>query len=356
MNIHQTYMQRCIQLAKLGAGNVAPNPMVGAVLVFNETIIGEGYHEQFGQAHAEVNCLNNVAENYKSQIQNSTLYVSLEPCAHFGKTPPCSNLIIEQGIKKVVVGCRDSYAEVDGKGIEQLKAAGIEVIVDVLKEECLELNKRFFAFHTKKRPFIVLKFAKTNNGFIGKTVPSPCIGGEENRLFISNSYTNKLVHQWRSEEAAILVGTNTALKDNPQLNNRLGKGNQPIRLVIDQQLKLPQSLHLFNQQQPTVVFNRIKNNVDNAITYVQLNEVTTVVSQIMNYCYQQRIQSILVEGGAVLLQHFIDENLWDEARIITNEKLWIDNGIAAPIISGALQQSTHIFDDRIDYYTNKLHD
>jgi diaminohydroxyphosphoribosylaminopyrimidine deaminase/5-amino-6-(5-phosphoribosylamino)uracil reductase len=225
-----------------------------------------------------------------------------------------------------------------------------------LKEECLELNKRFFAFHTKKRPFIVLKFAKTNNGFIGKTVPSPCIGGEENRLFISNSYTNKLVHQWRSEEAAILVGTNTALKDNPQLNNRLGKGNQPIRLVIDQQLKLPQSLHLFNQQQPTVVFNRIKNDVDNAITYVQLNEVTTVLSQIMEYCYQQKIQSILVEGGAVLLQHFIDENLWDEARIITNEKLLIEDGIAAPIISGTLQQSTHIFDDRIDYYTNKLHD
>ncbi len=356
MNIHQTYMQRCIQLAKLGAGNTAPNPMVGAVLVFNETIIGEGYHEQFGQAHAEVNCLNNVAENYKSQIQSSTLYVSLEPCAHFGKTPPCSNLIIEHRIKKVVVGCRDSYAEVDGKGIEQLKAAGIEVIVDVLKEECLELNKRFFTFHTKKRPFIVLKFAKTNNGFIGKTVLSPSIGGEEKRLFISNSYTNKLVHQWRSEEAAILVGTQTALKDNPQLNNRLGIGNQPIRLVIDQQLKLPQSLHLFNQQQPTVVFNRIKNEVDGAITYIQLNDTTTVLSQIMKYCHQQKMQSILVEGGAALLQSFIDENLWDEARIITNEKLWIEDGIAAPIISGELQHSTHIFEDRIDYYTNTLHD
>jgi len=208
------YIKRCFELARLGVGKVSPNPMVGCVIVNSyEEIIGEGYHRYFGGPHAEVNAIASIVD--KEQLKTSTLYVNLEPCAHFGKTPPCSNLIIEQGIKKVVVGCRDSYAEVDGKGIEQLKAAGIEVIVDVLKEECLELNKRFFAFHTKKRPFIVLKFAKTNNGFIGKTVPSPCIGGEENRLFISNSYTNKLVHQWRSEEAAILVGTNTALKDNP---------------------------------------------------------------------------------------------------------------------------------------------
>lgn len=348
MNIHETYMQRCIQLAKLGAGNVAPNPMVGAVLVYENEIIGEGYHKQYGKAHAEVNCINNVPNNLKSQISNSVLYVSLEPCAHFGKTPPCSNLIIEQRIKKVVIGCSDSFKEVAGKGIEQLKAAGVEVVMDVLKEECLQLNKRFFTFHNQQRPFIVLKFAQTADGFIGSL--------SDKRLLISNAFTNILVHQWRSEEAAILVGTNTALADNPSLTNRLWTGKSPIRLIIDKQLKLPLNLHLFNQQEKTVVFNELKNEVQQQLEFVRLQSNTSVIQQILEYCYKQSLQSILVEGGAQILQSFIDENLWDEARIITNENLFVQTGVAAPKLSGLLQHSTHIFGDRIDYYTNISHE
>lgn len=362
MNIHETYMQRCIQLAKLGAGNVAPNPMVGAVLVYEDEIIGEGYHMQYGKAHAEVNCINAVPENRKHQIPNATLYVSLEPCAHFGKTPPCSNLIVEQRIKKVVIGCSDSFKEVAGKGIEQLKAAGVEVVMDVLKEECLHLNKRFFTFHNQQRPYIVLKFAQTADGFIGRTsnvfsnksTPNPSKGGE--RLLISNAFTNKLVHQWRSEEAAILVGTITALADNPSLTNRLWTGKSPIRLVIDKHLRLPLDLHLFNQQEKTVVFNELKNEVQQQLEFVQLQSNTSVIQQILEYCYKQSLQSILVEGGAQLIQSFIDKNLWDEARIITNENLFVQTGIAAPKLSGLLQHSTHIFGDRIDYYTNISHE
>lgn len=356
MNIHETYIQRCIQLAKLGAGNVAPNPMVGAVLVHDGVIIGEGYHMQYGEAHAEVNCINSVPENLKSQTSNSTLYVSLEPCAHFGKTPPCSNLIIEQQIKKVVVGCRDTFKEVDGKGIEQLKAAGVEVVVDVLKDDCLQLNKRFFVFHNHHRPYIILKFAQTADGFIGKTTPNPSKGGERERLIISNEFTNKLVHQWRSEEAAILVGTNTALHDNPSLTNRLGYGKNPVRLVIDKQLKLPSTLQLFNQEVKTIVFTELKNEVNQETEFVQLHSASSVIQQILQYCYNHHLQSILVEGGAQLLQSFINENLWDEARIITNENLFVQNGVAAPKLSGSLQHSTHIFGDRIDYYTNISHE
>ncbi len=351
---HQTYMQRCIQLAKLGAGNVAPNPMVGAVLVYENEIIGEGYHMQYGEAHAEVNCINSVPEKFKSQISNSVLYVSLEPCAHFGKTPPCSNLIIQQQIKQVVIGCRDSFKQVNGKGIEQLKAAGVDVVVDVLKEECIELNQRFFTFHNSRRPYIILKFAQTADGFIGKTTLYPTKAGE--RLLISNEFTNKLVHQWRSEEAAILVGTNTALFDNPSLTNRLWTGKNPLRLVIDKQLKLPSTLQLFNQQEKTVLFNLLKNEINQQIEYVQLNTTDSVIQQIIQYCYSHNIQSILVEGGTQLLQSFIDEDLWDEARIITNEQLFVQVGITAPKLSGSLQSSTHIFDDRIDFYTNHLHD
>ncbi len=353
---HETYMQRCIQLAKLGTGNVAPNPMVGAVLVYENEIIGEGYHMQYGQAHAEVNCINSVPGKFKAQIANATLYVSLEPCAHFGKTPPCSNLIIQQQIKNVVIGCRDSFKQVNGKGIEQLKAAGVDVVVDVLKEECIELNQRFFTFHNSRRPYIILKFAQTADGFIGKATPNPSKGGELERLLISNEFTNKLVHQWRTEEAAILVGTNTALFDNPSLTNRLWTGKNPLRLVIDTQLKLPSTLQLFNQQEKTVVFNLLKNEINQQIEYVQLNTTDSVIQQIIQYCYSHNIQSILVEGGTRLLQSFINENLWDEARIITNEQLFVQVGIAAPKLSGSLQSSTHIFGDRIDFYTNHLHD
>ena len=325
--IHELYMQRCLQLAQLGAGAVAPNPMVGSVLVHNNRIIGEGYHQQYGKAHAEVNCINSVQEADKHLINQSTIYVSLEPCAHFGKTPPCADLIIHHKIPKVVVGCRDPFKEVDGKGIEKLQAAGIDVTMGILEAECKQINKRFFTFHTKHRPYIILKWAETANHFIGTNT--------EERLLISSETTNRLVHKWRSEEAGILVGTNTAKLDNPSLNNRLWSGKQPVRLIIDSNLQLADSLNIFNKSQPTILFNHLKNKEEDNLYYYQLDNKKELLPQIMDACYKQNIQSILVEGGSKTLQTFIDNNLWDEARTITNTKLTIANGIPSPTLKNA---------------------
>ncbi len=324
MTSHEIYIQRCLQLAKLGMGNVAPNPMVGSVLVYENRIIGEGYHQQYGKAHAEVNCLNSVQEVDKQLITQSTLYVSLEPCAHFGKTPPCAHLIIEKKITKVVIGCRDPFKEVDGKGIDLLKKAGIEVIVGVLEEKCIELNKRFFTFHTQKRPFVVLKWAETANRFIGTN--------DESRLLITDETTNRVVHKWRSEEAAILVGTKTALLDNPSLSNRFWSGNQPIRLVIDKELTLPVTLHLFDKKQSTIVFNYLQNHDEMNLSYCKLNRNEPLLEQIMHICYKRNIQSILIEGGRGTLQSFIDANLWDEAAIFTHKEMTIKEGTPSPLL------------------------
>ena len=315
-------MHRCLQLAKMGTGNVAPNPMVGAVLVYENEIIGEGYHQQYGQAHAEVNCINNVSEANQSVIEKSTLYVSLEPCAHFGKTPPCADLIIKNKIPNVVIACRDSYEEVDGKGIQKLQQAGVNVIVGILEKEALELNKRFFTFHRKQRPYIILKWAQSRDAKIARQ--------DFSALKISNDITNRMVHKWRSEEAAILVGTNTALHDNPSLTTRLWKGNNPVRLVLDLQLKLPLSLHLFDGSVKTIVFNQVKHEEENGVTFYKLSFGEDIISGLLNALYRLKIQSVLIEGGARLLQSFIDQNYWDEARIITNEQLIIESGINAP--------------------------
>lgn len=315
-------MHRCLQLAKMGTGNVAPNPMVGAVLVYENEIIGEGYHQQYGQAHAEVNCINNVSEANQSVIEKSTLYVSLEPCAHFGKTPPCADLIIKNKIPNVVIACRDSYEEVDGKGIQKLQQAGVNVIVGILEKEALELNKRFFTFHRKQRPYIILKWAQSKDAKIARH--------DFSALKISNDITNRMVHKWRSEEAAILVGTNTALHDNPSLTTRLWKGNNPVRLVLDLQLKLPLSLHLFDGSVKTIVFNQVKHEEENGVTFYKLSSGEDIIYGLLNALYRLKIQSVLVEGGARLLQSFIDQNYWDEARIITNEQLIIESGINAP--------------------------
>src|SRR5258706_6298419 len=246
-------MRRCLELATLGAGNVAPNPMVGAVLVYHGRIIGEGYHQKYGEAHAEPNSIASVKEEDRKLISQSTMYVSLEPCVHFGKTPPCADLIIKHKIPKVVIGCRDPFKEVNGRGIEKLKAAGVETEPGVLEKECKELNKRFFTFHTKHRPYIILKWAQTANGKMS--------GQGRDRLYISNEFTNRLVHKWRSEEAAILVGTNTALLDDPQLTTRLWTGNNLVRMVIDMDLKLPSSLRLFDDEASTIIFNTIKHDL-----------------------------------------------------------------------------------------------
>ena len=339
-------MERCLQLANLGAGNVAPNPMVGAILVHNDVIIGEGYHQKYGQAHAEVNCINSVTKNLQDLIPHSTLYVSLEPCNHFGKTPPCSDFIIQHKIKKVVIGCIDKFEKVNGSGIEKLQSAGIEVIIEVLKKKCEIVNKRFFTFHQKQRPFIILKWAQTADIKIANS-------SKENiseRLFITNDFTNTIVHKWRSEEAAILVGTNTALLDNPSLTNRLWKGNNPTRLVIDTALKLPSTLELFNQQQKTIVFNYLQHQEHENLFYYQLNRDEDLIQQIVKACFKLNIQSILVEGGATLLQSFINQNLWDEARIITNKSLQINEGLSAPNLVGNLLQEENYFTDNIQYF------
>jgi diaminohydroxyphosphoribosylaminopyrimidine deaminase/5-amino-6-(5-phosphoribosylamino)uracil reductase len=337
-------MQRCLELAKLGVGNVAPNPMVGAILVYEERIIGEGYHKKYGEAHAEVNCINSVNQADIYLIEKSTLYVSLEPCAHYGKTPPCSELIIVKKIPKVIVGCRDSYEEVAGRGIENLKAAGVNVMVGVLEKECRELNKRFFTFHEQKRPYIILKWAQSNDHKIANA--------DLSRVLISNEETNRLVHKWRSEEVAILIGTNTALHDDPSLTTRLWQGNNPIRLIIDMDLKLPSSLRVFNKEANTIVFNKIKQEQGEHLSYYKLANNT--ISEVVKALYELKIQSVIVEGGAKIAQSFIDSNHWDEIRTITNKDVVIENGINAPHFKNEkLLHQEKILNDTINYYINQ---
>ncbi len=342
MNPDELYMHRCLQLAHLGLGHTAPNPLVGAVLVYEGVVIGEGYHQQFGGPHAEPNCIDSVKEKDKALILSSTLYVSLEPCSHFGKTPPCADLIIRHKIPRVVIGCRDPFNEVNGKGIEKLISAGVEVTVGILEKECRQLNKRFFTFHTKQQPYIILKWAQTANRKLAT--------GNSDRLLISNEYSNRLAHKWRSEEAAILVGTNTALQDDPMLTNRHWTGPSPLRLVLDRNLRLPSSLNIF-QQYPTVVFNNVRNEKKGTVHYYQLPGNGSVPKQLLKAMQSLNIQSVLIEGGAALLQSFIDEKIWNEARIITNRKWEIANGLPAPELSGAyLTDEINLFSDNISFY------
>ena len=328
-------MHRCIELARLGAGSVAPNPMVGAVLVYQNRIIGEGYHMQYGKPHAEVNCINSVKDADKHFIPQSILYVSLEPCAHFGKTPPCADLIIRYQIKKVVIGCRDPFKQVDGKGIEKLKEAGIEVITPVLEKECIDLNIVFFTYYTKHRPYIIIKWAQSADGKIASS--------DFSRVHISNEISNRLVHQWRSEIMSILVGTNTALHDDPTLTTRLWKGKNPVRLVVDMDLSLPGTLKIFGTDARTIIFNAVKHEeIDNLLFY-QVVESDNLIQQICHALYQLNIHSLIVEGGARLIQSFLDEGMWDEARVITNTQLTIPNGLPAPKIPS----SFHVTEQRI---------
>lgn len=375
MTEHEIYMNRCLQLAKLGAGNVAPNPMVGAVLVYKDRIIGEGYHRQFGEPHAEVNCIASVKEEDESLISKSTLYVSLEPCAHFGKTPPCADMIIRFGIPKVVIGCQDPFEEVNarlpartnrsdgndavgqGKGIEKLRFAEIEVVTEILEDDCRELNKRFLHFHTQHRPYIILKWAQSANGMMAEK--------NNNRVFISNDITNRLVHKWRSEEASILVGTNTALVDDPELTNRLWPGPSPVRLVVDMDLRLPSSLKIFNDKAKTIVFNSIEDSLNKDIIHThsrsggvgmyKIKKDASLVHQISDALYQLQIQSVLVEGGARLLQSFIDKGMWDEARVITNQELIIRDGFAAPVLSSfKIEKKEQVLSEHIIFFIKHI--
>lgn len=326
---HEIVLKRAIELARLGSGKVSPNPMVGSVIVLNGEIIGEGYHEKYGEAHAEVNAINNALtkhENATELLKQATIYVTLEPCSHFGKTPPCSDLIIKYQIPKVVIGCLDPFSAVNGKGIEKLKNAGIEVINGVLEKECTDLNKRFFTKVSKQRPYIILKWAETANGFF-----APEDGSQK---WISGKETKLLTHKWRTEEDCILVGKKTAEIDDPQLNVRFADGRNPKRAVIDRDLKLSKSLNLFDNSIETFVFNASKTDIEENIKYIGIEDFDHFLPQyILFQLYLQDVQSLIIEGGVKTLQLFIDADLWDEARIFISPDEW-ESGIKSPNIAG----------------------
>jgi diaminohydroxyphosphoribosylaminopyrimidine deaminase/5-amino-6-(5-phosphoribosylamino)uracil reductase len=329
-------MMRCLQLARLGAGRVSPNPMVGAVLVHNQRILSEGYHQEYGGPHAEINCLNKVKSEDRLLIPESTLYVNLEPCSHFGKTPPCADRLIQEKIRRVVIGCRDPFPLVDGKGIGKLQDAGIEVIQDVCVDEARDLNRRFFVFHTLQRPYIVLKWAQTADGFIG-------LPGEKTQ--ISQPTTQRLVHRWRCEEDAILVGSQTALVDNPQLTNRYWSGSSPVRIVLDSHARVPATHRVSDGQVPTIFFTRNRHQFSGNTEYVALNPAEPSLSQLLKELYSRGIQSLLIEGGRTVLQSFADEGLWDEARIIRSTTFLLEKGIPAPVLTNAIVHKETAYDE-----------
>ena len=345
MNIHEKYIKRCIKLAKNGLGATYPNPLVGSVIVHRDSIIGEGWHQKAGGPHAEVNAVNSVKD--ESLLKKSTIYVSLEPCSHFGKTPPCSDLIIAKGIKKVVIGTVDPFAEVAGRGIKKLMEAGCEVQVGVLEKECQDLNKRFFTFHQKKRPYIILKWAQTADGFI-----APKIQEKREPVWITNQYSKQLVHKWRSEEQSILVGTNTAIADNPKLNTRLWKGENPVRVVIDKDLKIPQESALFDGTIKTIVLTENEKKSDNNnLAFEKLDFQQDLPNQICEVLYRHNLQSVIIEGGAKTHQTFIDNNLWDEARVFTGISEF-HKGVKAPEFSGKMFSKTTLERDTLKFYKN----
>jgi diaminohydroxyphosphoribosylaminopyrimidine deaminase/5-amino-6-(5-phosphoribosylamino)uracil reductase len=344
---HEKYMRRCLELAKSGKGAVSPNPMVGAVVVHEDKIIGEGHHQKYGEAHAEVNAIGQVISEFPNSaelLKQSTVYVSLEPCAHYGKTPPCADLIIKHQIPVVVVGCRDPFEAVNGKGIEKLKEAGIEVVSGVLEKECRWLNRRFFTRVQKHRPYIILKWAQTADGFLAPA--------DNSQHWITGIESRKLVHQWRGEEDAVLVGKNTAVIDNPQLNVRYGEGKSPKRIVIDRRLELNKHLNLFDQSVETLIFNELKTDIEGKNKYIALEDFDRYVPQYILYqLYLRDIQSVIIEGGAYTLNTFIDAGLWDEARIFTGMED-LKNGIKAPTVSGTKAEAYLSGNDQLQIVYN----
>lgn len=344
MQSDEIYMQRCIDLALLAGVEAAPNPLVGAVIVHNGKIIGEGFHQKCGEAHAEVNAIQQVKQ--KEILQESTIYVTLEPCAHFGKTPPCADLIVEHRFKRVVIGTKDPFHEVSGKGIEKLQNAGIEVTVGVLEKACLQLNKRFFTFHKKQRPYVILKWAETKDGFIDSNRT------DENRSihWISAPEVQSLVHQWRSEEQAILVGWKTIQNDNPSLTVREVTGKNPLRVVIDGNLKMSENSTIFSDEIPTLVLNKIKSEKSGSVEFVKLEKIDT--DHILAALFERNILSVFVEGGSRTLQHFIVDNCWDEARVIVGQTEF-KSGVKAPHIAVAPVSSFQFAGDTIYKYRRK---
>ena len=330
---HETYIRRCLYISKNGLGTTRPNPMVGCVIVHENQIIGEGFTSPYGGNHAEVNAINSVKD--KSKLKEATLYVALEPCSHYGKTPPCSDLIIEKKIPNVIIGCLDDNDKVEGKGIAKLKESGCNVIVGILEKECQEHHKRFFTFHNKKRPYVILKWAETMDGFI-----APETKAKAKPVWITNELSRQLVHKWRTEEQAILVGTNTVLKDNPTLTARDWTGENPIRIVLDPDMILSKNLNVFNNEAKTIVISR-----------KEIDYSKDVAKEISDFLFEEDINSVIIEGGAQTLQTFIDSSIWDEARVFVGQKEF-KKGIKAPDFSGKLLSERKISLDILKIYQN----
>ncbi|MFO7878426.1 MAG: bifunctional diaminohydroxyphosphoribosylaminopyrimidine deaminase/5-amino-6-(5-phosphoribosylamino)uracil reductase RibD [Bacteroidales bacterium] len=328
MSKDETYLKRCLDIAKSGLGHVSPNPLVGAVIVKDERIIGEGYHQKIGEAHAEVNAIASVRN--QKDLKSSTIYVNLEPCVHHGKTPPCTDLIIRKGIPRVVIGMTDPNPQVSGKGVAKLRNHGVEVITGVLEKEAVELNRRFVTFFTEKRPYIILKWAETRDGFIDvkRTVDRSSYPS-----WITNKFGKLLVHKWRSEEDAFMVGTHTAIMDNPQLTVREWTGRNPLRVTIDYDGKLPEDLFLFNDEADSIVFTDKIKAATGRLKRLKISSRQDNIEEILRLLYQQNQQSLVVEGGAELLNSFIRKGLWDEARIFTGDH-YFGEGVEAPRIKG----------------------
>lgn len=336
----EKYLKRCIELAQKAEGNTYPNPMVGAVIVYNDKIIGEGYHHKAGEPHAEINAINAVKN--PELLAKSTIYVSLEPCAHFGKTPPCALKLKEIGFKRVVIGILDYHDKVNGKGIRILKEAGIEVSPSELVEESKWLNRRFFTFHEKKRPYIILKWAESGDEFLDKDFQTTAI---------SNPLATQWVHQLRANEHAILVGKNTALHDNPNLTTREILGKNPIRILIDFNLEIPQDFNIYNSQAPSLIFNSIKDEKKGNIEFIKI-EKENFLNQLLEKLHNLQIQSIIIEGGGYTLQQFIDADIWDEAYIVKAENKILYHGTKAPIFNNKPLTIHYLRDNKIHYFQN----
>ena len=321
MKTHEYFIEKCISLARKGILNVSPNPMVGCVIVNDGEIVGEGYHKEYGKNHAEVNAINSVKD--KSVLKNSILYVNLEPCCHHGKTPPCTDIIIKYNIPKVVIGCIDTFSKVSGQGIKKLKNNSVEVIYGVLEKECIELNKRFFCYHIKKRPYIILKWAKSKDNFIAPI-------NQEKSFWMTSDESKKLVHSWRAEEDAILVGRKTVVADNPSLTVRECEGKNPIRIVIDKELSLNEKSNVFDDQAETIIFNNIKTAIIDKTTYLKA-DFNNLNQDILKQLYNRDILSLIIEGGAFTINSFIENGLYDEIRVFTTNKV-LENGIKSPNI------------------------
>ena len=340
MKNHEYFIRKCNELAKVGIGNVSPNPMVGSIIVYKNKIIGQGFHEKYGKEHAEVNAIKSVKDI--SLLKKSTLYVNLEPCCHFGKTPPCSELIIKEEIPTVVVGCLDPNPKVSGNGIKKLKENSIKVIYGILEKECLELNKRFFTFIQKKRPYIILKWAKSADNFIAPI-------DQTKPFWMTSEQSRMIVHRWRSEEDSIFVGTNTVILDNPSLDVRLTAGENPIRIIIDKNLSFNKDMNVFNNKSKTIIFNEIK-TLSSATNYYLKVNFKNLISEMLNELYNMDITSIIVEGGAYTLNKFIDKNIYDEVRVFTTKTL-LKKGIKSPIIPDIKKiLSKSIDNDLLDIY------